>query len=172
MASFTYWLINEVPCRAPPLPEHLVKTMAGWFSFKGHYSFGILFLVGFYSMLRTGEIVNLRSSSIISGPRDKQILISLGLTKAGKRQGAAESVMLDFQPVVLLAKRWKSLVSPSATFVLFSAKWRTLFSKYLSALNLEAFNFRPYSLRRGGATFWFSKHHSLDRLLIQGRWAL
>lgn len=24
--------------------------------------------------------------------------------------------------------------------------------------------------RRGGATFWFSKHHSLDRLLIDGRW--
>ena len=31
--------------------------------------------------------------------------------------------------------------------------------------------FRPYSLRRGGATFWFGRHQSLDRLLIQGRWA-
>ena len=39
------------------------------------------------------------------------------------------------------------------------------------ALKLSAFNFRPYSLRRGGATFWFNHHGSMDRLLLQGRWA-
>ena len=30
--------------------------------------------------------------------------------------------------------------------------------------------FRPYSLRRGGATFFFQKHQSLDKTLVQGRW--
>ena len=29
---------------------------------------------------------------------------------------------------------------------------------------------RPYSLRRGGATFWFSRHLNLDKLIIAGRW--
>lgn len=107
----------------------------------------------------------------MSGPRDKQIVISLGLTKAGKRQGAAESVILGFQPAVQLTKRWKSLVSPSATFVSSSAKWRNLFNECLCALGMDKYHFRPYSLRRGGATYWFAKRQSMDRLLIQGRWA-
>eukprot|EP00438_Fugacium_kawagutii_P027558 Skav207077 [mRNA] locus=scaffold1909:466964:476771:+ [translate_table: standard] len=107
------WSVNEIPCRAPPLPEHIVTAMAGWSFFKGHYSFGISLLVGFYSMLRTGEILNLRSSHMLSGPQDKQIVISLGLTKAGKRQGAAESVILGYAPAVKLAKKWKSLATVS-----------------------------------------------------------
>ena len=43
-------------------------------------------------------------------------------------------------------------------------------SETIEELGLGSFNFRPYSLRRGGATFWFAKHGSLDRLLLQGRW--
>jgi len=50
------------------------------------------------------------------------------------------------------------------------AKWRGLFQEAIEALGLKAFEFRPYSLRRGGATWWFSKHQSLDTILIQGRW--
>ena len=40
----------------------------------------------------------------------------------------------------------------------------------LSATGLDDHLFRPYSLRRGGATSYFAKHASLDRLLIAGRW--
>ena len=50
------------------------------------------------------------------------------------------------------------------------AKWRGLFQEALVSLKLQAFEFRPYSLRRGGATWWFGKHQSLDAILIQGRW--
>ena len=49
--------------------------------------------------------------------------------------------------------------------------WRALFSKANDALRLNDLHFRPYSLRRGGATFWFNQHGSFDRLLAQGRWA-
>lgn len=40
------WAHNEIPSRAPPLPEHLVHAMAGWAFFKGYFSFGasLLFL--------------------------------------------------------------------------------------------------------------------------------
>eukprot|EP00438_Fugacium_kawagutii_P036234 Skav234091 [mRNA] locus=scaffold212:164975:165838:- [translate_table: standard] len=165
------WSVNEIPCRAPPLPEHLLKAMAGWAFFKGHYSFGISLLVGYYGMLRTGEVLNLRSSAMMTNPRDKQVVISLGYTKSGKRQGAAESVILGYQPAVQLLKRWKCLAKPTSSFASSSAKWRNLFNESLSALKMEQYQFRPYSLRRGGATFWFAKHQNMDRLLIQGRWA-
>ena len=164
------WAINEIPNRAPPLPEHVLQAMVGWSFFHGHTTFGISLVVGFYSMLRTGELLGLRSSHILCTPQDRQALISLGFTKGGKRQGAAESVVLGYEPAVLLVQLWKRHF-PSVTSLSSSpAHWRKLFNECLVSLQLEAHEFRPYSLRRGGATFWFGKHLSLDRILIQGRW--
>ena len=46
-----------------------------------------------------------------------------------------------------------------------------MFTKATEALKLNDLHLRPYSLRRGGATFWFNQHGSFDKLLVQGRWA-
>lgn len=121
-------------------------------------------------MLRTGEVLGLRASHLTCAPHERQVLISLGLTKGGKRQGAAESVILGYEPAVRLVKQWKAVASSTAPLARSPAAWRKLFNEGLQALRLEEFGFRPYSLRRGGATFWFSKHQSLDRILVQGRW--
>ena len=165
------WSINEIPARAVPFPEHVVKAMAGWAFFNGWNSFAVSLLVGYYAMLRTGEVLMLRSSNLMAQGTDKQVVVSLGMTKGGKRQGAAESVILGYEPAVLVVRRWKQLAQPSTPLVRSSAQWRKLFNQCLKSLGLEDHMFRPYSLRRGGATFWFGKHQSLDRLLIQGRWA-
>ena len=45
-----------------------------------------------------------------------------------------------------------------------------MFNDTISSLGLSEYQYRPYSLRRGGATFYFQRHGQLDRLLIQGRW--
>ena len=164
------WHLNEVPNRAPPLPEHVVQALAGWAFFNNWVSFGISLLVGFYTMLRTGELLDLRSSKMTTNDRHSQILISLGFTKGGKRQGAAESVVLGHAPTVALMKKWKKLASSAQALTPSPAKWRKLFNEGLSALGISDMGFRPYSLRRGGATFWFSKHQNFDRLLVQGRW--
>ena len=165
------WSINELPNRAPPLPEQVVLAMAGWAFFRNHYSFGVSLLIGFYTMLRSGELLGLRSSDLMSAPKERQVLISLGLTKGGKRQGASESVILGVEQAVLLTQRWKKVASSATSLTPSPDKWRTLFSDCLKALGLEDYGFRPYSLRRGGATWWFSKHQSLERILIQGRWS-
>ena len=164
------WHINEIPNRAPPLPEHVVLALAGWAFFKEHQTFAISLLVGFYSMLRTGELLALRSSHMMSSPHQAQVLISLGLTKGGKRLGAAESVVLGVTSAVKLVKAWKSVSANTQPLATCPARWRALFNEGLAALQLSEFGFRPYSLRRGGATWWFSKHQSMDRLLVQGRW--
>ena len=44
------------------------------------------------------------------------------------------------------------------------------FLKPFHLLELLSLVFDPCSLRRGGATWWFGKHHSLDQILVQGRW--
>jgi hypothetical protein len=69
--------------------------------------------------------------------------------------------------VVRRLRWWKN--GSTRTLISNPGTWRTKFSEPVSDLGLGNFQFRPYSLRRGGATFWFTKHGSLDRLLIQGR---
>lgn len=103
------WNTNEIPNRAPPLPEHIVQAMAGWAFFGGHHSFGVSLLVCFYAMLRTGELLQLRSSHIQCSARQRQALLSLGLTKGGKRHGAAESVVLGFEEAYRFTQRWKDV---------------------------------------------------------------
>ena len=97
-------------------------------------------------------------------------VISLGLTKAGKRQGAAESVTVSVADVVRRLSQWKESTVTSVKLCPPPHTWRKKFAQYLKDLHLDAFEFRPYSLRRGGATFWFRKHGSLDKILVQGRW--
>eukprot|EP00438_Fugacium_kawagutii_P009647 Skav214996 [mRNA] locus=scaffold508:815286:819802:- [translate_table: standard] len=164
------WSVNEIPNRAPPLPEHVLHAMVGWAFFKQHFSFGASLLVGFYGMLRTGELVGLRSSHVLVDSHRDRVVISLGFTKSGKRQGAAESCVLGYDLLIQYLRHWKTVATTSSCFCKSPRQWRMLFSEALSALKLESFEFRPYSLRRGGATWWFGKHHSLDQILVQGRW--
>ena len=165
------WHMNEVPNRAPPLPVHVLNAMIGWAIFNNHGAFAISLVVGFYGMLRTGEILSLRRNHFTSPQGSTRVVISLGMTKGGKRAGAAESVVLAHDVAVRFTKHWLSRASPTASLSGTPAAWRKLFNDALEALQLTSFGFRPYSLRRGGATWWFTRQGSLDRILIMGRWA-
>ena len=164
------WNLHEIPSRAPPLPEHVLHAMVGWAFFHQHFSFGVSLLLGYYAMLRTGELLGLKASHLLCDPKQSNVVVSLGLTKGGKRQGAAESCVVGYDMVVKFLKQWKLLASPTMSFSPTPARWRALFNESLEALHLQDFLFRPYSLRRGGATWWFSRHQSLDKILVQGRW--
>jgi hypothetical protein len=164
------WSVNEIPNRAPPLPQHVVHAMVGWAFFHQRFSFGLPLLLGFYGMLRTGEILDLRASQLLCDKRNPKVILSLGLTKGGKRQGAAESAVIGYDLVVYFVHHWKQLALDSTGLATGPASWRALFNDALESLQLSHFGFRPYSLRRGGATWWFSRHHSMDKLLLQGRW--
>ena len=83
---------------------------------------------------------------------------------------AAESVVVGFEPVVRVIRTWKKACTPATHLTQSPAKWRSLFNQCLERLKIQDFGFRPYSLRRGGATFWFQKHQNPDRILVQGRW--
>eukprot|EP00435_Cladocopium_sp_Y103_P042257 s239_g11.t1 len=63
------WSLNEVPNRAPPLPEHVLHAMTGWAFFHGHISFGVSLLLGYYAMLRTGELLALKANHLYCDAR-------------------------------------------------------------------------------------------------------
>lgn len=155
------WAINEIPNRAPPIPEQVVRAVAGWAFFHGHYTFGVLIVLGFYCMLRSGELMGLNSSHMCS-LKEKQALISLGMTKGGKRQGAAESVVLGVESAFRLIHYWQRSAPAGTPFCTNPSKWRSLFNESLEAMNLSKFHFRPYSLRRGGATLAMLARTQID----------
>ena len=162
--------MNEVPNRAPPLPEEALHMMVGYAIAKAEYLFALSLLVGFYGTLRTGEILNLKSSDVSIHTAQGPAVISLGLTKGGKRQGASESVSLTVEEPLRWLFAWTRDSNARKVLCPSPSHWRKLFNTTTEALGFSELGFRPYSLRRGGATWWFQRWGSLDRLLVYGRW--
>ena len=165
------WSMNEIPNRAPPMPESVVQSMAGLAFFRSDYCFGISLLLGFYGMLRTGELLSVKSTHITMSRECGPAVLSLGYTKGGRRMGAAESVTIGVVPLCRFLWKWMHSTSRTSLLCPTSHVWRQRFNVYLQDLKFHSFSFRPYSLRRGGSTFWFGQHSSLDKLCVQGRWA-
>lgn len=89
------WTTTEVPNRVAPLTEAVPKAMVGRSFFNEHFRFGMSLLVGFYGLLRTGELLSsLQAWQFQISSTAEPVVISLGLTKSGKGQGAAESVTI------------------------------------------------------------------------------
>lgn len=164
------WSTSEIPNRAPPLTQEALHAMVGHALCHNAPQFGLSLLVAFYGLLRTGEVLNLAASDITVPSPTKPAVISLGLTKGGKRIGAAESVTITALEVVRRLYEWKMTVKQSARLTQSPHLWRKQFAETVEALGWSTFLFRPYSLRRGGATFWFSRHGNFDKLMQLGRW--
>ena len=70
-------------------------------------------------MLRTGEILALHASQLLCDKRQRTVVVSFGLTKGGKRQGASESTVIGYDMVVNFIQRWKDLatsITPLANY--------------------------------------------------------
>lgn len=170
---FATWRKLETPCRAPPLTAHLVYCMAHYAVAHRDLSFAALLLLGFFALLRTGELLSLRPEDLLVGP--KQTIVSLFGTKTGQRNNAAEMVSFfdDFTTEVLIAllDQRKSLRTIKTPIWSFSGQhFRNQFKTYLKKFDLIKHNFRPYSLRRGGATWTFQQSGSMELALVKGRW--
>ena len=164
------WVTHEVPNRAPPLPLDCLYILVGYSLFKNMPSFALSLLLGFHGLLRTGELLSVKARHVAVFQAKGPAVITLGLTKGGKRQGAAESITVHAEDVCRRLFQWKNSVSPDTLLTGPAHKWRKLFADTLQAVQLDHFDFRPYSLRRGGATHLFQLHGKFDAIMVLGRW--
>ena len=164
------WVTHEVPNRAPPLSLNALHTMVGYAIFKGLHLFALNLLVAFHGLLRTGELLGLKAKHFSIQRPSGPAIVFLGLTKAGKRQGAAESVTIHSEDVCRRLFQWVKASSKEAAFTGPSHQWRKTFNDVVDAVGLSQVDYRPYSLRRGGATYYFQVLGSFDKLLVMGRW--
>ena len=82
------------------MTEAVLRAMVGWSVIQMHETFALSLLVGFYGLMRTGELLSLQSWQIYWNSPNHPAVINLGLTKSGKRQGAAESITLTEKHVL------------------------------------------------------------------------
>ena len=167
------WRKYELPARAPPLTQELVLAMAGYCITSGKLVMGALILLGFHALLRTGEILQLRPCDF-AFTKD-QGLVSIPSSKSGIRNNSRESVRLfDFITVETTKSMVAILKSQGLDKVpcwgQSGSTFRSLFQQILEHLHVADLQFRPYSLRRGGATHEMGVHGLMEKVLIRGRW--
>ena len=141
------WNCNELPSRAPPLPMDLLEAMVGYALFKQEPLFALSLLVAFHGMLRTGELLGLTKRHFSIGKSGGTVLVSLGLTKGGRRQGAAESVTLHIADIHRRVQQWIEDPTTGNSLTGKGPAWRSMFASTLKALGFEEFSFRPKGRR-------------------------
>ena len=167
------WRKYEIPARAPPITQDLVVAMAGWCLQHDELAMGALLLLGFHALLRTGELLQVRPCDFLLG--ETSGIVSLQSSKSGLRFNSKESVSLhDMYTIELVRalidlRRSQDLLNVPC-WVQSGTSFRTLFSRILSELQISHLSFRPYSLRRGGATLEMQTHGLMEKTLLRGRW--
>ena len=99
------------------------------------------------------------------------MVVNLGSTKTGQRIGVSESITFEHTSLAKILgacfvnKAPGDLILPRG-----QADFRSVFAKLLDSLELGEFGFKPYSLRRGGATHMFRTLGTLSPVVVRGRW--
>lgn len=166
------WKLHELPCQAPPLLVLHVLAMAGRALLEWNdISLAVAIMLAFHCFLRTGEILTVKLKDIVLDSNCNEGVVALPLTKSGRRYGHQEAVVVSDWRVARLLGVCKSSGAPGDTLVgRSSAAFRSHFAKLLDSFKLDSSDFKPYSLRRGGATHDFRTHGDLSRTMLRGRW--
>lgn len=146
------------------------KAAAEW------WSMAILLEVGYYGLLRPGELFALTTKSIIvpgawshmSGP----FAIAVILKPKNKRfMGHQQfSVIRSREVVPWLVWLLAGMLDGSPLWPSSQARFRTLFGKLVEWLCLGDWSLTTASLRAGGTTWFFECGIEPNRLLTWGRW--
>ena len=127
-------------------------------------------LLGFNALLRTGELLSLLLSNCSWTPQG--LVLHLTDTKGAQRRLIQEkSVMVLDELTLGMVRLLSRKKSPGDYLVGISdATFRTRWNHMKQCLHLQHLRFLPYSLRRGGATWFFKETGSFSRTMLRGRW--
>ena len=163
------WLKAEGPYQVPPMPALVLQALFGVAWASGDVGFVAVCALAFHCMLRTTEFLSACGTSVSLDSSNKG-LVNLGKSKSGKRKGHNEFVAIEDPLVGFLVKLALAGSVSGRVFDGCPATFRARLDSYLASLGVSSLQFKPYSFRRGGATFDFQRFNSLDRTILRGRW--
>lgn len=172
--SLTGWLKLQPGRSYPPLTWDLTVLLAIRMVQNGNVRHAIATLLAFDCFLRVGELVGLRKRDVADtgdrrmGSEYHGTSLRLKHTKTGPNQWVQ---VHDEQVIGLLRCVGESTRRDSDRMFPFSAaKYRSVFKATCAELGLSH-RYVPHSLRHGGATRWHLLGHSIEDVLLRGRWS-
>ena len=162
------WSKSEPSDRAPPCSVRMTQAIAGVMLDLGHPQAAMMTMVAFHCLLRTGEMLEVRSTDCSTLP--KSVQLRLRDTKIGSRLGITEDVLVEDAWLLNVLRRLLPKGQRGATIVGDSPyQYRLLWRRSCRILKLPD-EIQPYGLRRGGATAFFQSTGSFSKTADRGRW--
>ena len=166
------WDKLELQERAPPMTQGVALAVAGVMLSVGHPRSALAVALAFHCVLRTGEALMVRKCDVTIAKSGKSAIINLRLTKSGQRLNQHEVVSVDDAKLIQWLRRVLDKLKPGDPIVAQTPQgFRKLFYGALKVLGLSGYHFKPYSLRRGGATHHYRVKGDLNGTALRGRWA-
>jgi hypothetical protein len=160
------WGKLELPLQAPPMHFLVMMAIAEVACMDGEFGFACALVLGFHCFLRSNEIFSLTKSSVVLGHHSRGAVI-LEHTKKGMRD------IVEFRDGLVwdcCQRHLKSLTAGDLVIQMTPQRARAKLAVYISSLGLASADLRWYSVRRGGATFFFQQSGNMDKTLLRGRW--
>lgn len=163
------WQLHELPARAPPFSLQILEVVLGrMMQISPDAALGLY--IGFRFLLRTGELLLLENRDILVA--DSTVILFLGLTKTAPRNPHSGTANLVDLHLANLLRRWKATHALHDSFFCWSPqRFRAIFQQVLEDCGLQSFRFKPYSLRRGGATNVWLASRNYAAVCHLGRWS-
>ena len=166
------WRSKEPPVRAPPMSRLMILAMSMYALQHNDFGFAASLMLGFHCFLRTGELLSLMKRDVVFNHDIQRAVVTLGWTKGGKRRGHQEYVILeDASTMRLLWALMPRMQEGDLICHCCASTWRLKFERTTTALGMDWLGIKPYSLRRGGSTWFFQTSGSLDLTMERGRWS-
>ena len=164
------WDSLELPCQASPLTSSLLFALMEQAFQWGWERLAYLMLLMFLGFLRTGEALALLCRHVAITA--KGVVLTLHHTKGAQRANEpCEEIVLSDPLAALAATMLKAHNRPGDTLSgLTPYRFRSQWFQLLQHFQLQGHGFRPYSLRRGGATHFFRQTGNLASTMLVGRW--
>jgi hypothetical protein len=162
------WERHEMPNRAPPLLTEMALALAGLFLHFSLPEMACAVIVGFHCMLRTAEILSIRKCHI-AWSRGKASITVLG--KTSMRTGHIETVIVEDPLALLILMALCETKGPMDLMFSGTAyRFRQFWAWGISCIGFDSTAYKPYAIRRGGATEDWARYLDAGRLLMRGRW--
>lgn len=176
---YAHWKRVEPYDFRVPLPETLVWALVGCCLSGNWGAMALFLLLGFYGLLRPGELLGLRYGDFWWNGQGFAVL---RISKPKIKSPAVQHVLLE-QPWLISycvkffeGGTYGTVVFAWTEYILLK-RWNRLF-KILRVPqrpfeDMDGFSqgrFTPAGLRSGGATHDYLLHQNLDRLMWRGRW--
>jgi hypothetical protein len=176
------WFVHVAPRHRVPLPMELLKLLfaAGVDAhFRRSLSplvliLAVLLRVGFFGLLRPGEIFKLQKKDVRIGQTSARSPVATLILRSPKNKASmgANQFVIIHDPGSVLWLGWLLDGLDPEVFLWPSTglKFRGLLGELLEVAGLGHLRLSPGCLRPGGATWLFTENIDIQRLQFMGRW--